>query len=315
MSKSVSKKLKSYEVRSFQNIIWRYYRKHGRKLPWRLPTLKIRKDKTLDPYKVWVSEIMLQQTQVARVLKKYPPFIKRFRNIQTLARASLYEVLSLWSGLGYNRRAKFLHETAKIVVQKYKEVLPRDPLVLRSLPGIGEGTAGSILAFAFNIPSVFIETNIRTVFIHQFFKYKTPTIYSDILENIRIDCGEDKSSRKLKKVLIHDTDILPLIEQTIDTKNPREWYYALMDYGVYLKSTYTNPSRMSAHHTKQSAFEGSHRQVRGEILKILLEHKSVSIHAIKKHIQGDKRHIEDALKELQKENFICIRNKYIERVE
>src|SRR3989338_8573539 len=224
MIKSVSKKQKSYEVRSFQNIIWRYYRKHGRKLPWRLSTLKIRKDKTLDPYKVWVSEIMLQQTQVARVLKKYPPFIKRFRNIQTLARASLYEVLSLWSGLGYNRRAKFLHETAKIIVEKYNGIVPHDADSLERLPGIGEGTAGSILAFAFNIPSVFTETNIRTVFIHQFFKYKTHTIYSDILENIRIDCGEDKSSRKSKKFLIHDRDILPLIEQALDTKNTREWY-------------------------------------------------------------------------------------------
>ncbi len=151
-------------------------------------------------------------------------------------------VLQIWKGLGYNRRALNLRCAAQIIVSEYNGKLPKNYDELVDLPGIGNATAGDILAFAWNIPNVVIETNIRSVFIHYFFKGKSD---------------------------VHDRDILPLIEQTLDKENSREWYFALMDYGAMLKKTVGNASRSSKHYAKQSTFKGSHRQLRGEILKIL----------------------------------------------
>lgn len=204
-------------------------------MPWRdQPT----------PYHVVVSELMLQQTQVSRVLEKYPLFLEVFPDFNTLAHAKTVDVLAAWQGLGYNRRALYLHQIAQAVVGYCDGVLPADPGVLQKLPGIGAGTAGSIAAFAFNARVVFIETNIRRVFIHHFFADETE---------------------------IPDSAILPLIEQTLDHEQPREWYYALMDYGAYLAKTVPNPNRRSKHYTKQSKFEGSDRQIRGQIVRLLLE--------------------------------------------
>ncbi len=287
--------LNKKEISGFQKIIYGYYKKHGRKLPWRF---------VKDPYKILVSEIMLQQTQVSRVLQKYHPFIKRFPSIRALARAPFANVLSLWSGLGYNRRAKFLHETAKIIIKKYNGIIPQNIVALTGLPGIGKGTAGAILAFGFNKPAVFIETNIRTVFIHRFFSLaKTNSRHSHILKNVRMSFGQKK---------IHDKEIVPLIEQTLDTKNPREWYYALMDYGVYIKSLHTNPNRKSAHYAKQSPFKNSNRQIRGEILKLLVARKRVLRKNLQKYIQTDMAHIKNALQELTQEKFIFIRKGVIQ---
>lgn len=207
-----------------------------RDFPWR---------NTTDPYRILVSEVMLQQTQVARVLIKYPAFISQFSNFKELASASTKDVLLAWQGMGYNRRALYLKKIAEIVVKKYKGKLPDDPVILDSFPGIGEATAASIVAFAFNKPVVFIETNIRRVFLHLFFE-----------------------GRKLK---VDDREILPLVKQTLDDKNPREWYWALMDYGAHLGKTVDNPNKKSKHYAVQSRFEGSDRQMRGEILRILLK--------------------------------------------
>lgn len=187
---------------------------------------------------------MLQQTQVSRVIPKYKSFLKKFPTIKILARASLKDVLVEWQGLGYNRRGMYLKKCAEKIVADFNGEFPQDFKTLTSLPGIGPATAGDILAFAYNVPTVVIETNIRSVFIHHFFSSK-------------------------KKV--SDKKILPLIEQTLDTKNPREWYSALFDYGAYLKSKNINPSRKSAHHTKQTNFAGSNRQKRAVILKLILE--------------------------------------------
>ena len=222
-------------VPEFQQVVWEYYRQHGRQMPWR-------DDPT--PYGVAVSEIMLQQTQVSRVLQKYPVFLAAFPDWQTLAVARLVDVLAVWQGLGYNRRALNLHKLAQSVVGDFGGVLPDDPIVLWKLPGIGPGTAGSIAAFAFNRPVVFIETNIRRVFIHHFFA--------------------DTSK-------VADTELLPFIEQALDHANPREWYYALMDYGAHLAVAVPNPNRRSKHYARQPQFEGSDRQIRGAIVRLLLE--------------------------------------------
>ena len=225
------------EIAHFRRVVLAHTRMSARHtLPWR---------QTHDPYRILVSEIMLQQTQVERVIPFYLAFLKKFPTVQALANASLDDVLTEWSGLGYNRRAKMLHECAKTVTERYGGKVPRDFAALVSLPGIGAYTAGAIRAFAFNEPGVFIETNIRAALIHHFFP-------------------------RAKKV--SDDRLKPLLESLESAPTlcgPREWYAALMDYGAHVKRMYPNPSRRSAHHTKQSKFEGSLRQVRGAILKAI----------------------------------------------
>ena len=221
------------DTERFRRTIWEYYRENARQMPWR---------ETDDPYRIFISEVMLQQTQVSRVLKAYERFIAAFPDFPALAHAPLRDVLTLWQGMGYNRRAVSLHKAAGIIVNEHDGVLPRDTEELQSLPGIGPATAGSLAAFAYNAPTVFIETNIRRVFIHFFFPGR---------ENV------------------HDRDIMPLVEETLDRENPREWYYALMDNGTMLKAREKNPNRRSAHYQKQSRFEGSDRQIRGAVLRIL----------------------------------------------
>jgi len=202
-------------------------------MPWR---------ETSDPYHILVSEMMLQQTQVARVLPKYTQFIRRFPTVHALDRAELRDVLDAWQGLGYNRRALFLKRLAREVAEQYDGNLPSDREKLKALPGIGDATSGALCAFAFNTPVVFIETNIRSVYIHHFFA---------------------------DRAAVSDDEILPYVERTLDLRKPREWYYALMDYGVHLKSIMPNPSRKSRHYAKQSPFKGSDRELRGRILRIL----------------------------------------------
>ena len=227
--------------REFVKIVRGFYRRHGRhSLPWR--RLRLRKDGTVDPYKITVSEIMLQQTQVDRVIPKYKAFVKTFPTVRALARAPLGDVLRAWQGLGYNRRAKMLHQCAKEVLEKHGGRFPRAYEELMALSGIGPYTAGAIMAFAFNTPVPLIETNVRTVYLHHFFKNKKQ---------------------------VRDTEIMHLVERTLDRKNPRMWYAALMDYGAHLKKTIGNQNTRSRQYTKQSAFKGSDREVRGAILRIL----------------------------------------------
>ena len=219
----------------FRETVWDYFRSHARNMPWRDDP---------SPYHVLVSELMLQQTQVSRVLPKYQEFMAKFPTIQDLAAAPLSEVLAAWSGLGYNRRAKFLHAAAQMVVRDFGGELPDSQQELIKLPGVGVNTAGAILSYAFNRQVVFVETNVRTVFIHHFFA--------------------DKDG-------VDDKELLPLVEQACDAEHPREWYWALMDYGTHLKQTVGNKTKQSKHYARQSKFEGSRRQIRGHILKRLLE--------------------------------------------
>ncbi len=253
--------------RKFKQVIWDYYAKYGRDLAWR---------KTTDPYRIVVSEVMLQQTQVDRVKPYYERFIKQFPTFRALAKAPTAEVLKAWQGLGYNRRALNLQKLAREVVTKYKGKLPADPVLLDELPGIGTGTAGSIAAFAFDKPTPFIETNIRRVFIHAFFAQKSQ---------------------------VHDDDILKLVEKTLDLKRAREWYYALMDYGSHLAKKVANPNRQSKHYSKQSKFEGSNRQLRGRILKGLLATPALSKKEMEQ-LAGSKTKLAHVLSELRREGFI-----------
>jgi A/G-specific adenine glycosylase len=218
----------------FIETVWKYYQSSGRHdLPWR---------KVRDPYKILVSEIMLQQTQVERVVPKYKAFLKEFPTVRRLAAAPVGDVLRAWQGLGYNRRAKFLWLTAQYVAYDLKGKWPMDELGLRSLPGVGLYTAGAVRAFAHNESVVLIETNIRQVFIYHFFKSKTD---------------------------VSDVEIVKMVKKTLPKGGSCEWYWALMDYGAYLKQVHGNLNRKSKHYTKQSKFQDSDRQIRGAILRTL----------------------------------------------
>lgn len=255
-------------VQRFREQVYGHYYANPRPLPWR---------ETENPYRILVSEIMLQQTQVERVTGKYQRFLDAFPDFATLARAPLRDVLGEWQGLGYNRRAISLQETAKQVVRDFKGMLPENPEQLRALPGIGAYTAAAIAAFAFHRPVPLIETNIRAVFIHCFF--------------------HDRQD-------VRDREIMPLIEATLDTADPRTWYYALMDYGVMLKRTIPNPSRKSAHHASQSRFEGSDRQIRGKILRFLLKKPQSREDDILLELQETPERVTKILADLEKEGFI-----------
>ncbi|MBN1455586.1 MAG: A/G-specific adenine glycosylase [Methanomicrobia archaeon] len=263
-----ARKLTTEAIHAFQTIIYAHFREYGRELPWR---------ETNDPYRILISEVMLQQTQVERVIAKYEAFVSTFPDFHALAHAPLREILRVWQGLGYNRRAIALKRTAETVVAVYAGTLPSEPAELVKLPGIGPYTAAAITTFAFNQPTVFIETNIRTVFIHFFF----------------VDQSE-----------IADAEIRPLVEQTLDAAEPRRWYYALMDYGVLLKQQHRNPNRCSAHYQKQTPFKGSNRELRGAILRALTRESRLSERELVHVIGADLVRMRHALSQLQEEGFV-----------
>lgn len=236
----------------FQELVWQKGRHLYRDMPWRDST---------DPYYVLVSELMLQQTQVDRVIPKFNAFIKQFPTIEALEARPLADVLKVWNGLGYNRRAKYLHDTAKRVIADYEGIVPSTYDDLVSLPGVGPSTAGAILVYSFNQPVIFIETNIRTVYFLHFFK--------------------DQDS-------IRDADLRSIVNNTIDSEHPREFYWALMDYGAYLKKQGTGHINQSAHYKKQSALKGSVREVRGQIIRALTE-VDLSGHDLRDMLVADDR--------------------------
>jgi len=253
----------------FRELIRGHYRAFGRSMPWR---------ETMDPYRVLVSEVMLQQTQVERVRPKYTAFVEAFPNFESLATAPVAEVLRAWQGLGYNRRALALREAAGRVVAEFGGLLPSDPAVLASLPGIGPATAAAIAVYAFDRPEVYVETNIRRVFLHCFFSCRTG---------------------------VKDAELRPLVERALDREHPREWYWALMDYGTWLAKTTPNPNRRSAHHAVQARFEGSRRQLRGRILAALLEAGPLTIGAIAAVTGGGPDRLAPVLEQLRDEGFVA----------
>ena len=266
------KSISSDIIKEFQGIIYDFYEKNPREFLWR---------ETKNPYYILVSEFMLQQTQAERVIPKYELFIKTFHDLEALARAPQDTVIKLWQGLGYNRRAIALRNTAEIIVNQFDGKVPSTIEELESLPGIGPATACEIASFAYNKPSFFIETNIRRVFIYFFFAER------------------DK---------IKDVEILPLVKKTLDSSNPRKWYYALMDYGVMLKKRFPDLNKKSAHYRKQKPFKGSNREIRGKLLKILLANPIITQKEIFSMLKFEPERVKNSIKQLQKEGFLNIQD-------
>ena len=275
--------LNNKSIKKFQKTIWDFYKNNKRDFPWRT---------TKNPYHILISEVMLQQTQAERVVVYYQKFIKYFPNFTSLAKAKFSQIYPLWQGLGYNRRALALQKTAQKAVQEYKGKLPQDISLLEEFPGIGPYTARAISIFSFNTPVACIETNIRRVFIHHFFPLR-------------------HSSGQAKK--IDDREILAVAEQTLDKKNSREWHWALMDYGAYLKSTVPNPNRRHKNYSIQSTFEGSLRQIRGTALK-MLSVRPMDINELterlKKATSQTKERIKKVILALEKEGLITCDKKF-----
>jgi A/G-specific adenine glycosylase len=256
------------EIQNFRETILSYYSENRRMFPWR---------ETWDPYKIFISEIMLQQTQTDRIIEKFNAFVMRFPNFKTLAEASLQEIFKYWQGLGYNRRALYLKQSAELVQKKYMGRLPDSSILIDELPGIGKATACAIVTYSFNTPTVFIETNVRSVFLHYFFP------------------EQDEVSDDL---------LYPLVERSLDHEDPRNWYYALMDYGVMVKKTLGNPNKRSKHYTKQLPFLQSNRRVRGLIMKALNDKSSLTAKQIINSTEIEPEKVEYNLKKLTAEMMI-----------
>ena len=255
-------------IAGFRALVYHYYHLHRRELPWRVPG---------DPYRVLVSEVMLQQTQVDRVIPKFLAFVEYFPSTEDLSVAPLATLLSAWQGLGYNRRALNLQRAARQIVDCWQGVVPDDTELLKQLPGIGPYTAGAIRAFAFNRPELFLETNIRSVLLHFFFP------------------GQEQ---------VADRELLPVAEALLDRVAPRDWYNALMDYGSDLKRRFPNPSRRSRHHTVQSRFHGSDRQIRGGVLRHLLTTHGLTLNALVQRLNCDKERLRRILAALVGEGLV-----------
>ena len=236
------------ELRAFVEFVAKKGCELYRDLPWR---------RTYDPYAIWISEVMLQQTQVSRVDGRWQRWLERFPTVDALAAAAPSDVLEEWQGLGYNRRALSVHRAAQ-AISEAGGVFPQDPKELVKLPGIGPATAAGIRAFAFNLHGVYLETNVRTVFLHELYPQAEGVPDSELVPLVELTCP---------------ASVAGAADAVATELTPRSWYYALLDYGAYLKKTIPNPSRRSKSHVKQSRFEGSHRQKRAELLRVLLAHK------------------------------------------
>jgi A/G-specific adenine glycosylase len=256
-------------IAEFKEIIYAYYEKEGRAFPWR---------KNTKPWAVLVSEFMLQQTQTERVVRYWTRWMELWPKPGDLAAAPMEEALREWSGLGYNRRARYLHTCAEIIAERHRGRVPKTPKELRELPGIGDYCSGAIACFGYNYPAVFIETNIRAAVIHFFF--------------------QDRAE-------VSDGEIRPILEEALDRENPRKWYYALMDYGVALKKITVNPNRKSAHYAKQSRFEGSFRQKRGQIIKHLVFNGPASAEILSRGTGIDADDIYQVMDSLEKDLMVA----------
>ncbi len=247
-------------MEEFRRRVFEFYEEHGRDLPWR---------DTHEPYKILVSEVMLQQTQVSRVVPKYEEWIERWPTNQALAETALDDIMPVWQGLGYNNRAKRLRNAAAQVEAEHEGDYPRDIERLQELPGVGPYTASALLIFAFNEDVAAVDTNIRRVLIHEF----------DLDEDVGMDT------------------LYSIAHRLVPTGRSREWHNALMDYGA-LEATSAETGVASR--GSQSPFEGSTRYYRGKVVRRVTEEGPVDVDAL------DIEDTEEVLESLQEDGLIVV---------
>ncbi len=282
-----------------------------RDLPWR---------RTRDPYKIWLSEVMLQQTQVARVETRWQEWLDRFPTVGDLAAAPVSDVLAAWQGMGYNRRALSLKKAAETIAQEYDGAFPRSVKELVALPGIGPATAQGMRSFAFDLPGVYLETNVRTVVLHHLFPDVSEVSDKELTPIVETTCPAAVCTDEADEATVR----LQLAGRFADPQDardtPRAWYYAMLDYGAYLKKTVPNPSRRAKAYTRQSKFEGSRRQKRAEAVRMLLEAQAqgmagvttgaVSMRLSEVELVAGRPSVDEALaasilEDLEREGFCC----------
>lgn len=226
-----------------------WYKDNGRDLPWR---------RTNVPYRILISEVMLQQTQVSRVVEKYKAFLKQFPNTKQLAEASTSDVIKAWKGLGYNRRALFLQRTAQAIRKDFAGKFPKTLAELKTLPGVGDYTARAVLSFAFEQPTPVLDTNHR--------KFYQKTFFGD---TIRTD----------KELLKKAEEVVAWISSAYGTDAVYDWNQALMDWVSANSKIYILPKKKK---NKAVPFKKTDRYVRGRIIDILREHERVSLLSLRK---------------------------------
>jgi len=261
-------KLTDEIIKKFQDKIFEWWEKNKRDLPWR---------KTTDPYYIMVSEVMLQQTQVSRVKEKYEAFIKKFPTKENLAEAETAEVLKIWSGLGYNKRALWLQQAATQLVEG--EEFPKKPEELEKIKGIGKYTARAILIFAFNHDLPTVDTNIRRILISEGF------------------ATEEATEKELFKIA---AEITP-------KGRARDWYNALMDYGsmeLTARKTGIKPK------TSQKKFNNSTRYQRGKIVKALIKKGALTKKEISEECEIDQKVLAEILTKLIVEGLVVKKRQY-----
>jgi len=267
---SADGKFSENDIVRFRSLIYSYYDDYGRVFPWR---------ETSDPYRILLSELMLQQTQTERVLPKYHLFLEAYPDFHALAEASASDILMLWKGLGYNRRALALLKIAREAVDRWDGGLPDDENQLRSLYMVGPATAAAVLSFAYQKPALYLETNIRRVLLYCFFS---------------------------NAANVKDGDLYAALDRVLDRTDPKNWYYALMDYGVFLKKMIENPNRRSAHYAKQPAFRNSDREIRGKLLSLFIEKGASSFEEIQRYLDFPEERLKICLDALIKEGFLSV---------
>ncbi|VVB60515.1 G/T mismatches repair enzyme [uncultured archaeon] len=255
-------------VQRFQKKVFSFYQQNKRELPWR---------NTTDPYKILVSELMLQQTQVSRVISYYERWIARWPTISDLASASRAEVLKAWMGLGYNTRAVYLHKAAQKIVAEYDGDVLTAMKQYQEIPGVGRYTAQAVQIFSRNTDLVTVDTNIRRIFIAEF------------------HLSEELSMREL----------WGYAEQCLPLGRSREWHNALMDYGALHQTAKKTGIRSVS---QQSEFEGSDRQRRAAVLRLLLSGPA-SFDTIHRALGGERMKIRKILGKMVDEDLLVLQNK------
>ncbi|HSE35398.1 MAG TPA: A/G-specific adenine glycosylase [Candidatus Paceibacterota bacterium] len=278
---------KDEREQQFTEELFRAGERVFRPMPWRPSQAKIGTAR-FDPYKILVSEIMLQQTQVDRVRGKYAEFMHMFPTVRALARAPLGDVLRAWSGLGYNRRAKYLHAAAQVIVRIHGGRFPRTYEALTALPGIGRSTAAGILAFAWNVEVPMIDTNIRRILGRVFPKART----------------------------MSDAELFRFGIALIPKGRGRAWNYAMLDIGATLCTArgHTAACPFSLLHgriraepklsTKKERFKDSRRYIRGKILAQIARRGSIDRTRIRRIAPESPHDCEDILRALADEGLI-----------